>query len=183
MSTVGEHQALDSDYRHAGAFTRGHLYPNGHAFDQEQAESTFTLTNIAPQHEDDNHRWTAVETDIMTKINDKCNSKSSPKAYVVTGVTPGPKTSQLNKRVNIPSHFWSAFCCRDKKDQNKFISGGYMMKMDSDEGFKSYTVNELNNKLGKEYGNTNFRVFGELPGCSNKQRETPIISSGLTGDL
>lgn len=158
---VGEHQAVDEDYTNSG-YTRGHVYPNVLAYDQDQADSTFTLTNVAPQLQQDNEAWTKAELGIMKTINETCNLKNDPQAYIITGVIPGP--DKLSNRVNIPSYYWSAFCCRDKTKHNHFKSGGYIMKMEGGK-LKRHTLARLLMRLEKLYG-WPFRMFGDLPGCS-----------------
>ncbi|XP_060723207.1 endonuclease domain-containing 1 protein-like [Tachysurus vachellii] len=59
-------QAVDSDYT-GTEFTRGHVFPRQFAADQEQADSTFTLTNVAPQTKDSNQKWAEQVEEPMLK--------------------------------------------------------------------------------------------------------------------
>ncbi|XP_016117271.1 endonuclease domain-containing 1 protein-like [Sinocyclocheilus grahami] len=71
--------------------------------------ATFTLTNAAPQGKCFNRiLWWDEEQLLGTHLKTAC---SSQRVYIVTGVVPG--THSINNRVNVPSHFWTAFCCLD----------------------------------------------------------------------
>ena len=176
MRTFGENQAVNEDYTNSG-FTRGHVFPQCQSCDQDQAESTFTLTNVAPQKEADNKLWAKeVENPLKSKIEKECKWDKDNKVYVVTGVVPGKEFIQRRignvqvNRVNIPTHYWSAFACKRKK-QNKptdveCMLGGYMLEMKGDKGTAKATVYEniqdLNAELEKYYPKP-FKVFGEKP--------------------
>ncbi|KAI5108656.1 endonuclease domain-containing 1 protein-like, partial [Silurus meridionalis] len=116
-----KNQAVDLDYKDTG-YTRGHVFPNQYAADQDQAESTFTLTNIAPQTQNSNGQWDKqVETPMLKELNNSCTLDHNHLAYIVTGVVPGDRwipITRNNERfengINIPSHYWSAFCCTNK---------------------------------------------------------------------
>ncbi|XP_053355445.1 endonuclease domain-containing 1 protein-like [Clarias gariepinus] len=159
------HQATNSDYTNSG-YTRGHVFPRFYAADQEQADSTFTLTNIAPQKEQSNTEWERqVERPMQKEIINSCKPDQKRKAYIVTGVVPGNNwtpTEKQNKKdkkkINIPSHFWSAFSCRDINEN--LISAAYIAEQDKFER-KKMSVMELNNNLTNLY-KINFYVFGEL---------------------
>ncbi|XP_076139755.1 endonuclease domain-containing 1 protein-like [Alosa pseudoharengus] len=121
--SVGANQAVDGDYEYSG-YNRGHLYPHCNSCDQKQEESTFTLTNAAPQKQADNTQWYHQVEKLQQNINTLCSKNT---AYVVTGVIPG--NNAIKGGVHIPTHYWSAYCCRDVKNQNRFISQGYMLEM------------------------------------------------------
>ncbi|KAE8279453.1 hypothetical protein D5F01_LYC23042 [Larimichthys crocea] len=117
-------QAVDKDYEKAEKkkgqkvikYDRGHLFPANHASDQDELESTFTLTNAVPQDSNFNRgRWSQMEQ-CMKCIMDYFISAHNFKCFVVVGAKPG--NTKLNdnnniakKKVNIPSMMWSAFRC------------------------------------------------------------------------
>ena len=109
-----------------------------------------------------------MENIVKMEIGERCSQNS---AHVVTGVIPGNTymKRRINNvvvlRVNIPSHFWSAFCCRDKNSQNSLISEGFMFKMTGNGKAQAMTVAQLNQDLGKEYKRV-FQVFGSITRCS-----------------
>ncbi|KAK9980597.1 hypothetical protein ABG768_000190 [Culter alburnus] len=103
----GVHQALSEDYEKSG-YDRGHLAPVYQAESQKCAEATFTLTKAAPQDRCFNRE----------ELSQKCSQYS---VFIVTGVVPGTQT--LNNRVNVPSHFWTAYCCLDQNNKCQFSDG------------------------------------------------------------
>ncbi|XP_048014853.1 endonuclease domain-containing 1 protein-like [Megalobrama amblycephala] len=116
MSVPGAKQAIDKDYWDQGIadeLERGHLFPNGHAADLTNAESTYTLTNTVPQKKSFNGgSWRDMEQNVREFMHSNCRDKNNADkilAYVLTGAVPGNRL--LNKRVNIPSHMWTVFCC------------------------------------------------------------------------
>ncbi|XP_034170456.2 uncharacterized protein LOC113523687 [Pangasianodon hypophthalmus] len=131
-------QAVNSDYSNS-SYTRGHVFPRSFAADRDQADSTFTLTNIAPQTNYSNWEWEKkVETPMLTEIQRNCRLDQNHQVYIVTGVVPGNKWLPLKGKerekkegINIPSHFWSAFCCTNKTDHGKFISRAYIAKQEN----------------------------------------------------
>lgn len=173
LDQLGANQAVNCDYENT-EYQKGHLYPHCHNCNQDQAESTFTLTNAAPQTGNDNIQWyNQVEKKISGSINKHC-SISTSNTHVVTGVVPGNimiNTQVVKNRVNIPSHYWSAYCCQDQN--NVLVSEGYLMNMlGNGKGrvvmYKDGTntpFQQFNVDLKNLY-NTNFEVFGNLKGCS-----------------
>lgn len=176
---VGTHQALNDDYirqNNPQSYQKGHLYPVCENCDRDQADSTFTLTNAAPQEKRDNIQWFhQVEKILRDRAFARCtiNIQQNLVAYVVTGVIPG--NNVLNGNVRVPSHYWAAFCCRDKTSQNNFISEGYVKVMNgagtgqvsiygTAQGAQ-FTFAQLNQELNRLYG-LPFQVFGAHPGCS-----------------
>lgn len=113
MSVPGAKQASQGDYWKQKELERGHLFPNGHASDEINAESTYTLTNTVPQESSFNkRRWRDMEQKVRDFMHSHCRDKNNPEnilAYVLTGAVPGSKS--LNERVNVPSYMWTAFCC------------------------------------------------------------------------
>ncbi|KAI5087054.1 hypothetical protein C0J45_24408, partial [Silurus meridionalis] len=73
-------QAVNRDYAESQThtippveYTRGHVFPNQYAADQDQAESTFTFTNVAPQTQHSNGEWAKeVEKKMKNDIKTKC---------------------------------------------------------------------------------------------------------------
>ncbi|XP_053098147.1 endonuclease domain-containing 1 protein-like [Pangasianodon hypophthalmus] len=160
-------QAVDIDYKDS-SYTRGHVFPRSFAADQDQADSTFTLTNIAPQTKHSNEEWASqVEEPMLTEIQRNCRLDQNYRAYIVTGVVPGNKWISITRDkkykegINIPSHFWSAFCCNNKKDIKNFITMAYIAEL---ENFivRNPTIDNLNKRLTELYGQR-FSVFPGLP--------------------
>ncbi|XP_062382208.1 uncharacterized protein LOC134070036 [Sardina pilchardus] len=177
---VGLKQAVNKDFTNTG-YEKGHLYPRCQNCDQDQAESTFTLTNAAPQTAQDNKRWyNQVEKKIAQRMLEKCSERT---AHVVTGVVPGNRNLLQDDlsiffdfghpgfnidRVRVASHFWSAFCCKDRYNQNRLISEGYILEMKGDGSAEAVyqTLNNLNRDLAIKYISSSFQVFGSIQGCS-----------------
>lgn len=116
MSVPGANQATDRDYwkhKKTDNLSRGHLFPNGHAADEINAKSTYTLTNAVPQKSSFNGgSWRDMEQKVREFMYSNCRDENNPDkilAYVLTGAVPGNR--KMNDRVNIPSHMWTVFCC------------------------------------------------------------------------
>ncbi|XP_053532059.1 endonuclease domain-containing 1 protein-like [Ictalurus punctatus] len=131
-------QAVNGDYKYSG-YDRGHLAPVFHATSQDCADATFTLTNAAPQIHLFNQKWSDyAESTVANVLNTDCINVGL-RAFVVTGVVPDNK--KMNNRVQIPSHFWTAFCCLD--NNNKTIrSSAYYGEKDESEKEKNESVKE-----------------------------------------
>ena len=166
------HQAVNDDYSLSG-YQKGHLYPHCQNCDQDQAESTFTLTNAAPQDGGHNKAWyNQVEKVSSNEISNLCQVGS---VYVVTGVVPGDEwlEKENEKRVNVPGYFWSAFCCTHREKKSEYSRGFLattktgMRKLNSNKIHdwkmvaEEMSVQELNGKLTGLYA-TPFKVFGDL---------------------
>lgn len=158
-------QAVDSDYTGSG-YTRGHVFPHHFAGDQDQADSTFTLTNVAPQTQSSNGQWAAqVEEPMLKEMTRECVLDGDHRAYVVTGAVPGKTRLSVkrdNKGIRIPSHFWSAFCCTSKSDRKKLVSKSYIAEL---ENFtvRQPSISSLNRRLTELYEqNKPFNVFPGL---------------------
>ena len=174
---VGEHQAVNEDYKDSG-YQKGHLYPRCHNCNQDQAVSTYTLTNAAPQDGGHNKAWyNQVEKVSSNEISNLCQGGS---AHVVTGVVPGEVwlkkknvRGKAKERVNVPSCFWSAFCCTHRVKKSEYSQGFLaptktgMRKLNSNKIHdwkmvaEEMSVQELNGKLTGLYA-TPFKVFGDL---------------------
>ncbi|KAK3575382.1 hypothetical protein QTP86_025794, partial [Hemibagrus guttatus] len=166
------HQAVDRDYRGNNLYTRGHVFPYQYAGNQDQADSTFTFTNAAPQTKQSNGDWAdQVETPMKGVIKNNCNPNRSNPAFIVTGVVPGNKWIKIMrnnriipKGINIPIYYWTAFCCYS--NQSTRISKAYLYWQNPE--LKSYetsymSVNMLNERLSSYYKiKFKFKVFGDV---------------------
>ncbi|XP_073677587.1 endonuclease domain-containing 1 protein-like [Garra rufa] len=119
-----ESQAISKDYRNNNVnVSRGHLFPCSHAADVCSAKSTFTLTNTVPQKKSFNEgSWSQMEDETKNIMNNCKNEMNKVSVHVLTGAIPGK--DKLNRKVNIPSHMWMAFCCY-KSIENKWVSKAY----------------------------------------------------------
>uniref|UniRef100_A0A9J7WV73 Endonuclease domain-containing 1 protein-like n=1 Tax=Cyprinus carpio carpio TaxID=630221 RepID=A0A9J7WV73_CYPCA len=136
--------------------TRGHFFPNCHAADRITAESTFTLTNTAPQYDSFNKgSWNKTEITVRTTMNSHCRNKSDNiSAYVLTGAVPS-KANLLNKRVNIPSSMWTVFCCYNSKTSTWESQAHWADNKDEQNEEKTInatSVTELQMFMKKTYG-------------------------------
>ncbi|XP_053333348.1 endonuclease domain-containing 1 protein-like [Clarias gariepinus] len=128
VRNCGANQALNSDYddvkeNDVNKYDRGHLAPVYCAKTQSCANATFTLTNAAPQNPRFTRGWwRTTERNLANFLNTHC-IKAGLRAYVVTGVVPG--NTDMNGRVRVPSHYWTAFCCLDNRNNHRH-SGGYV---------------------------------------------------------
>ncbi|XP_058643041.1 endonuclease domain-containing 1 protein-like isoform X2 [Onychostoma macrolepis] len=146
----GDRQALSKDYENSG-YDRGHLAPVYLANSQSCAEATFTLTNAAPQTKCFNRVFWWEEEESLGKHLGKCHLN----VYIVTGVVPG--TNYINSRVNVPSHFWTAYCCLDQNNKCS-DSGGVIGTNVNDSIIRKMSVVDLEAELRKLYGRA-FQVF------------------------
>ncbi|XP_058259279.1 endonuclease domain-containing 1 protein-like, partial [Hemibagrus wyckioides] len=148
-----KNQAVNSDYIGTG-FTRGHVFPRQFAADQDQSESTYTLTNVAPQTREINQIWaTQVEEPMLREINRDCKLNQNHQAYIVTGVVPGKNWTSITRNgkeykegINIPSHAWSAYCCTSKNDVKKLIVKTYLAELGIFT-LRRPDINKLNKRL------------------------------------
>ncbi|XP_028828298.1 endonuclease domain-containing 1 protein-like [Denticeps clupeoides] len=159
-SKRGNYQALNKDFN--STYHKGHLYPVCHNDNQPCAYATFTLTNAAPQTSSDNLDWYhKVEAKVNKELEKICNT-----AHIVTGVVPGSKWMKKdNREVNIPSHFWTAYCCTGKPGgpvTRAVLAQTNPLTIDNN----VVTVDDLNQKLSSLYGSsipaTGFEVFGSV---------------------
>ncbi|KAK2857395.1 hypothetical protein Q7C36_005314 [Tachysurus vachellii] len=160
-----EPQAVNSDYSGTG-FTRGHVFPYQFAADQDQADSTFTLTNVAPQTKDSNQKWAKeVEAPIRKGIKQGCKLEQNHRVHFVTGVVPGNNWipikrdgKEFQEGINIPSHFWSAYCCTNNKGQ--LVARANIAELENFK-VKHSNIQDLNTELTNLY-NSPFSVFPGL---------------------
>uniref|UniRef100_A0A8C2EN98 Endonuclease domain-containing 1 protein n=1 Tax=Cyprinus carpio TaxID=7962 RepID=A0A8C2EN98_CYPCA len=153
-SRQSSNQAVSDDYKQS-SFDRGHLAPVYLASSQDCADATFTLTNAAPQNLYFNRgQWRILEEEIAKELTKRCLSKKNT-AYIVTGVVPGK--DKLKGKLNVPSHFWTAYCCLDHNKECQ-ISRGFIGK---NRNFTpiNITVNELERSLENLYKFKSFQLF------------------------
>ncbi|XP_036433817.1 endonuclease domain-containing 1 protein-like [Colossoma macropomum] len=163
-------QAYNSEYEDS-RYDKGHLFPFCHTNSDEAAESTFTLTNAAPQRCDFNKMWySKVEYRVRKNLTDCLNA--SKRAYVVTGVVPSKEKQTLKKgsTVNVPSHFWTAYCCCDNNSKCKF--GAYIMHKEADEptNYEDEELIDFHKDLDELYKPMTMKVFNEKYITGEKRR-------------
>uniref|UniRef100_A0A673M041 Endonuclease n=1 Tax=Sinocyclocheilus rhinocerous TaxID=307959 RepID=A0A673M041_9TELE len=166
---VGKSQALNEDYMKSG-YDRGHLAPVYQANSQSCADATFTLTNAAPPNPTFNQQpWRKLEGNIAKELSEQCLPKRYT-AYIVTGVVPG--ASKINGRVNVSSHFWTAFCCLD--NNNKCQISKAFIGENKNIPPKEKTVKDLETELANLYKVESFELFMK---CCNhlSTKMLPII--------
>ncbi|XP_042572876.1 endonuclease domain-containing 1 protein-like [Cyprinus carpio] len=147
----GINQALNRDYDNSG-YDRGHLAPVYLANSQSCADATFSLTNAAPQAKCFNRIfWWDEELSLGTHLKTACSSQP---VYIVTGVVPDPNNSN---RVNVPSHFWTAYCCLDQNNRCS-DSGGVIGTNDNNSNIQKMSESDLEEELKNLYGKT-FQLF------------------------
>ena len=116
-------QASDKDYTNIKQYNRGPLFPCFHANQNEDIESTYTLTNNVPQAAFFNSgSWKTMENHVKKVMDELCCDKEGKHlAFVVTGVFFNASLP-LNKvhNVYIPYILWTAFCC--KIDGGKWLA-------------------------------------------------------------
>ncbi|KAK1154586.1 hypothetical protein AOXY_G28566 [Acipenser oxyrinchus oxyrinchus] len=143
-------QAVDDDYKgkNSQSYNRGHLNPQGH-HEGNAAEATFTLTNSVPQVVELNTKWAnQYEDNIQNEINTATGTRPCTSAYVLTGVLASNNNNNMNNRVNIPSHIWSAFCCVNNgvpTGSKAFLLGNN--PNDQNQNVKSMTLQRLESYL------------------------------------
>ncbi|XP_058637925.1 endonuclease domain-containing 1 protein-like [Onychostoma macrolepis] len=151
---LGKHQALNGDYE-SSRYDRGHLAPVYQAQSQSCAHATFTLTNAAPQNPSFNRgQWKKLERNIAKELSNQCLPKRYT-IYIVTGVVPGAQ--KIKNRVNVPKHFWTAYCCLDNNNKCQ-ISSGFIGKNENITP-KRKTVKNLEKELATLYKVTSFQLF------------------------
>ncbi|XP_048104055.1 uncharacterized protein LOC125297660 [Alosa alosa] len=171
---LGSHQALLIDYSKQ-QYQPGHLYPDCCGCDITSSESSFTLTNAAPQDEEDATDWHGqVEKVTANYIDNRCQPDST---HVATGMVPGNAWVVRGgaRRVNVPAHFWSAFCCTDRvkgcsalgstRKVTATKTGMRKLKDDWKMIAERMSVAELNAELARLHSVPSFKVFGD---CSDR---------------
>lgn len=149
---VLNNQASNDDYENSG-YHKGHLAPVCHAVSQACVNATFTLTNAAPQDGSFNSKWYQKVERIMVETLKKHGALNN--SHIVTGVVPG--NNIIKNRVRVPSHFWSAYCC--KNETNQLISGGFIGENSKGSIIDSKTVKDLETELKNLYQVESFFLF------------------------
>ncbi|XP_029442841.1 endonuclease domain-containing 1 protein-like [Rhinatrema bivittatum] len=137
---IRQNQSVNADYEGSG-YHKGHLNPDAHHPDGPSQRATYTLTNVAPMSASLNSgSWRASE--LRTRnIAPNCTTM-----YVVTGVIPGNNWIGENgqQRVRVPSHLWSAYCCR--RANQAPLSGGALAQ-NGINSVQTYSVAQLQARL------------------------------------
>ncbi|KAF4119044.1 endonuclease domain-containing 1 protein-like [Onychostoma macrolepis] len=170
---LGKHQALNGDYENS-LYDRGHLAPVYQAQSQSCAKATFTLTNAAPQNPSFNRgQWRALERNIAKELSDQC-LPNKYSVYIVTGVVPG--NNNINNRVTVPSHFWTAYCCLDNNNKCQNLELVRFIGKNENIGPDNISVACLEAELEKLYEVTSFKLFNTSENNENKlfQNKAPV---------
>ncbi|NXG10543.1 ENDD1 protein, partial [Sakesphorus luctuosus] len=139
---IKQSQAVDEDYSNLTDLDRGHLNPSGHQNNPNSRIATFTLTNIVPQNRELNQgTWRNYEEQIMAQYNQFCKL-----TFVIVGAVPG-NTYTAGGRVNVPSHIWSAACCRTTTHMKTWAA----IARNDENLVQILTVGELEARLGPLY--------------------------------
>ncbi|XP_031600263.2 endonuclease domain-containing 1 protein-like isoform X1 [Oreochromis aureus] len=142
------HQAVITDYSGQQEFEKGHLFPSSYTCDVVDKRSTFTLTNAVPQRKLFNNRqWNMMESCVKCIMDNYCiNNNYKTEGFVVIGAQPS-NGNLLNKKVNIPSVLWSAFCCYS---QNSWLASAHWGENTNDGPtyLQTKTLGELHTELG-----------------------------------
>ncbi|RLW01987.1 hypothetical protein DV515_00007611 [Chloebia gouldiae] len=113
---IGQSQAINQDYNKLKDLDCGHLSPSGHQSGNNSKWATFTLTNRVPQNSTLNKgQWKDYENQTMAQKTPGCKSP-----YMIMGAVPGNNYIS-KKRVNVPSHIWSAACCQTNTSMNTWV--------------------------------------------------------------
>ncbi|KAM4687221.1 endonuclease domain-containing 1 protein-like [Rhinophrynus dorsalis] len=148
LDAVTESQAVNDDYRNSGQ-TRGHLNPSGHHSSESQL-STFTYTNMAPQESNFNSgTWNSYETFLKDQILPACSQTHVITGVILSGHSPG-QGKWLRDRVNVPTFFWSAFCCVRLDGTRR--AEGRLGRNSSPYDVVTKTIQDLEAILSQEYG-------------------------------
>ncbi|XP_056408822.1 endonuclease domain-containing 1 protein-like [Hyla sarda] len=148
LPDVEDSQAVNDDYRNSG-YSRGHVNPSGHHSRVSQL-STFTFTNMAPQDSTFNSgTWNQYETFLRDKILTSCQQTYVLSGVIISGSHPG-EGKWLRNRVNVPTFFWSAFCCV-RSDGTRRVEGR-LGRNTSPYDVVTKTIPELEAILGGVYG-------------------------------
>ncbi|XP_069786470.1 endonuclease domain-containing 1 protein-like [Narcine bancroftii] len=114
ISSLGEWQALNSDYKGEG-YERGHIYPF-RLNNKTSATSSCTLTNAVPMTPLANKKWYREVEAMVARMASMCHS-SNRSMYLVTGPA-NPTEKKLKNRVSVPRSVWTTLCCTFPQDQN-----------------------------------------------------------------
>ncbi|XP_015283018.1 PREDICTED: endonuclease domain-containing 1 protein-like [Gekko japonicus] len=151
LAELEKSQAVLKDYKNLIDYNRGHLNPNSHQPNSDAKKSTFTLTNTVPQYEKLNGgSWANYEDKTM-----KVKTQGCKDTFAVVGAVPGNKYI-AGKRVNQPSHVWSAACCYI--DNNRIRSWAVIARNDKD-AVEELTLGQLEGKLAELYQQNSISLF------------------------
>ncbi|XP_034147149.1 endonuclease domain-containing 1 protein-like [Esox lucius] len=160
-------QAVHDDFV---SYDRGHLNPAGH-HRRDASKATMTFTNVVPRNPKMN-QWNQYEQKLKNVLSKGCSNM-----YVVTGVVPSNDWVDQNQRVNVPSHYWNAFCCTDNNN-TPIRSGGALCPNTAEGQVTEYnTVEDLQNKLINEmsFGN-HFKMFNHCQISSGVNNHVSFFS-------
>ncbi|NXA99560.1 ENDD1 protein, partial [Cnemophilus loriae] len=147
---IGQSQAITQDYNNLQDLDRGHLSPSGHQSGNNSKWATFTLTNIVPQNSTLNQgEWKNYEDKTMAQKTQGCRT-----TYVIVGAVPG-NTYIANKRVNVPSHIWSAACCQT----NMNLKTWAVIADNNKNQVQNLTLLQLEANLSQLYGKKKISLF------------------------
>ncbi|XP_041269309.1 endonuclease domain-containing 1 protein-like [Onychostruthus taczanowskii] len=147
---IGQSQPITQDYKNLQGLDRGHLSPSGHQSGNNSKWATFTLTNIVPQNSTLNKgQWKDYENQTMAQRTQGCTT-----TYVITGAVPG-NTYISNRRVNVPSHIWSAACCQT----NTTMKTWAVIAENSRNHVQNLTRAQLEANLSQLYGRGQVSLF------------------------
>ncbi|XP_065137787.1 endonuclease domain-containing 1 protein-like [Paramisgurnus dabryanus] len=146
-------QTRNQDYwiDHSDTCTPDALFSVNHTADRETAESTFTLTNSVPQKKGFRDGiWNFVENETKKYMDSNCTDhQNNTVAYVLTGAVPG--NGKVNKRVNIPSHVWMAFCCYNSTSWNTWSYKAENKRHNAVTTIRLKSLEELQNFLTEKF--------------------------------
>ncbi|NXU43833.1 ENDD1 protein, partial [Drymodes brunneopygia] len=147
---IGQSQAINQDYKNLTNLDRGHLSPSGHQSGNNSKWATFTLTNIVPQDSALNKGvWKDYENQTMDQKTQGCKT-----THVIVGAVPG-NTYIANKRVNVPSHIWSAACCQT----NGNLKTWAVIAENDKNQVQNLTLLQLEAELSHLYGGKKVSLF------------------------
>ncbi|XP_062990580.1 endonuclease domain-containing 1 protein-like [Elgaria multicarinata webbii] len=151
---IKQNQATFSDYAGTLNTEKGHLNPVSHQPDEDSRAATSTLTNIVPQYSKLNQgEWANYESRV------KKEAEACRDLYVIVGAVPGSEYVS-DRRVNKPSHIWSATCCL--LDRNRRDSWGAIAK-NSENKVRETSLGDLQKELAELYGKGKVDLFNS--GC------------------
>ncbi|RMC10519.1 hypothetical protein DUI87_13324 [Hirundo rustica rustica] len=171
---IGQSQAINQDYNNLKDLNRGHLSPSCHRNGNNSKWSTFTLTNIVPQNSTLNQgTWNDYETTTMALQTQGCNI-----TYVIVGAVPG-NTYISSRRVNVPSHIWSAACCQTNTGMKTWA----VIAENNRDQVQNLTLAELETSLTQLYGKGKCWVIGDVPDAWSLAIVTPSHKKGCKANL
>ncbi|NWW78137.1 ENDD1 protein, partial [Climacteris rufus] len=147
---IGQSQAINNDFNNVTGFDRGHLNPCSHNSGNNSIWATFTLTNVVAQNRTLNRgTWRTYEIQTMAQNTQGCNI-----TYVIAGAVPGNRYIS-NRRVNVPSHIWSAACCQINNTRKTWAA----LAQNDRNHVQKLTLKELEGNLTQLYGGRNVSLF------------------------